>query len=386
MGVPRGQYDRTMLLEDGIPAWASHELGRLFAAQVKLTEAEAMYKRALAGREEALGAEHTDTLLTVNNLGVLYAAQGELAEAETMYNRALAGYEKALGAEHMDTLMTINNLGNVYKAQGRLAKAGVMYERALAGREKTLGVEHHSTLRTVNNLGALYSHQGRLAEAEAMYKRALAGYEEVLGAEHMDTLAAVSSLGTLYRERHDLHISSINRRKTDCSFFVSRNDSSLVYILSVCHLWTKWRQARTQLVKHLGHMLLSLGRLQDAVVALEQHTVRSHGGGLHSGLVCDGCDDSIRLPSIHHVCASCNDVKLCPTCHHQYELEGRLDLNVPTCQNHVFLAVPRDIWSRLPSGAVLSDGTTAEEWMNRVMVSLIEDDDRMQRGGIRRQE
>ena len=54
-----------------------------------------MYGRALAGREKALGPDHTSTLDTVNNLGILYGDQGKLAEAEQMYGRALAGKEKS---------------------------------------------------------------------------------------------------------------------------------------------------------------------------------------------------------------------------------------------------------------------------------------------------
>ena len=57
-----------------------------------------MYVQALAGREKALGLDHTSTLSTINNLGILYRDQGKLAEAEQMYVQALAGYEKALGA------------------------------------------------------------------------------------------------------------------------------------------------------------------------------------------------------------------------------------------------------------------------------------------------
>ena len=47
-----------------------------------------MYRRALAGKEKALGPDHTSTLNTVRNLGILYRNQGKLAEAETMYQRA----------------------------------------------------------------------------------------------------------------------------------------------------------------------------------------------------------------------------------------------------------------------------------------------------------
>ena len=48
-----------------------------------------MYKRALQGKEEALGPKHALTLNTVNNLGNLYKGNGKLAEAEKMYERAL---------------------------------------------------------------------------------------------------------------------------------------------------------------------------------------------------------------------------------------------------------------------------------------------------------
>ncbi|KAF2726723.1 HET-domain-containing protein, partial [Polyplosphaeria fusca] len=75
---------------DGLE-WAMHSLGDLYADQGRLAEAEAMYDRALQGKEEALGAKHTSTLSTVNNLGNLYADQGRLAEAEAMYDRALQG-------------------------------------------------------------------------------------------------------------------------------------------------------------------------------------------------------------------------------------------------------------------------------------------------------
>jgi len=60
------------------------------------------------------------------NLGVLFRHQGRLAEAEAMYQRALVGKEKALGPEHLSTLNTVNNLGILFWNQGRLAEAEAM--------------------------------------------------------------------------------------------------------------------------------------------------------------------------------------------------------------------------------------------------------------------
>jgi tetratricopeptide (TPR) repeat protein len=178
-----------------------HSLGILYKDQGRLSEAEAMYDRALAGREKASGTEHPSMLQTVNSLGVLYSEQGRLAKAEAMYDRALAGCEKAFGPEHPSTLQTVNNLGILYSDQGRLAEAEAMYDRALAGYEKAFDAEYPSTLRTVNNLGTLYKDQGRLAEAEAMYDRALSGSEKAFGAEHPSTLGTVNNLGTLYKDQ-----------------------------------------------------------------------------------------------------------------------------------------------------------------------------------------
>ncbi|KAI4767751.1 purine and uridine phosphorylase [Aureobasidium sp. EXF-3400] len=184
--------------------WAYQELAGIFKAHDRYIEAEEMYERALAGKENALGLEHKSTLDTVNNLGLLYRDQGRLAEAEAMYGRALAGYEKALGPEHTSTLMTVNNLGILYRDQGRLVEAEAMYGRALAGYEKALGREHTSTLDTVNNLGTLYADQGKLTEAEAMYERALVGREQALGPKHTSTLGTVNSLGNLYADQDRL--------------------------------------------------------------------------------------------------------------------------------------------------------------------------------------
>jgi tetratricopeptide (TPR) repeat protein len=86
--------------------------------------------RALAGKEEALGLDHTSTLDTINNLGNLYLDQGKLEAAEQIYLLALAGYEKALSPDHTSTLDTVNNIGVLYCDQGKLDAAEQMFERA----------------------------------------------------------------------------------------------------------------------------------------------------------------------------------------------------------------------------------------------------------------
>ncbi|SLM37537.1 tetratricopeptide repeat domain containing protein [Lasallia pustulata] len=67
-----------------------------------MAEAEAMFRRALEGREKALGPEHTSTLETVNNLGVLYKDQGKMAEAEAMFRREELELERGKGIKYRE--------------------------------------------------------------------------------------------------------------------------------------------------------------------------------------------------------------------------------------------------------------------------------------------
>ena len=60
----------------------------------KLAEAEPLYRRALEGREQQLGAKHPHTLTSVNNLVSLLHAQGKLTKAEALFRRALEGHER----------------------------------------------------------------------------------------------------------------------------------------------------------------------------------------------------------------------------------------------------------------------------------------------------
>jgi len=64
-----------------------------------LVRAEALFKRALAIDERALGPEHADVAVSLNNLAVLYQNEGRYADAEPIYKRTLAILEKTLGPD-----------------------------------------------------------------------------------------------------------------------------------------------------------------------------------------------------------------------------------------------------------------------------------------------
>ena len=65
----------------------------------KYQEAIPIARQLLELREKMNGPEHPSTAPSVNNLAELYRAMGDYAKAEPLYRRALAIKEKALGAQ-----------------------------------------------------------------------------------------------------------------------------------------------------------------------------------------------------------------------------------------------------------------------------------------------
>ena len=177
------------------------DLALIYRYQGRYNEAEKLYQRALIGSEKKLGPDHLDTLTTVQNLAIVYRTLGRYNEAEKLYQRALIGREKKLGSDHLVILTTVQNLAVVSRNLGQYAEAEKLYQRALIGREKKLGPDHPNILTTVQNLAIVYWNQGRYMEAEKLYQRALTGREKNLGLDHPDTLQTAQNLAIVYRNQ-----------------------------------------------------------------------------------------------------------------------------------------------------------------------------------------
>ena len=85
---------------------------------------------------------HPDVATSLNNLALLYYTQGQYAQAEPLYQRALAIREQTLAPMHPDVGTSLHNLATLYCAQGQYAQAESLYQRALAIRDQTLGSMH----------------------------------------------------------------------------------------------------------------------------------------------------------------------------------------------------------------------------------------------------
>ena len=108
----------------GLKIEAKERLGTALKMRGYFPDSKILLSEVLEDRERTLGAEHPDTLVSVNNLALCLKAMGLLKDAEPLYRRAL----------------------------GLLKDAEPLFRRALEAQERTLGAEHPDTLVSVNNL------------------------------------------------------------------------------------------------------------------------------------------------------------------------------------------------------------------------------------------
>jgi hypothetical protein len=102
-------------------------------------------------------ARHADTPAEATLLGWVARydhERGDFRPARLGYQRQWDARRRLLGAEHPDTLTSMNNLAETLHALGELAGARELQEQALDGRRRLLGPEHPDTLGSINNLVA----------------------------------------------------------------------------------------------------------------------------------------------------------------------------------------------------------------------------------------
>jgi len=129
-----------------------------------------------------------------NNLAEVLRRQETYETAEEMHRRALEGREKALGLEHPFKLASVNNLaGN----RGKYEAVEDMIDEH--GKE-----ERRCWGSSIQNLAEVLQDQGKYEVAEEIHRRALEGYEK-----NINTICSVSddiycqarmNLGTSLRE------------------------------------------------------------------------------------------------------------------------------------------------------------------------------------------
>jgi tetratricopeptide (TPR) repeat protein len=188
----------------GIVAPTAHllsMLGLLLYGKARYTEAEALYRRALAINEARYGPVHPRVAIDLNNLALVLLDRELVGEAEPLFCRALTIFETSHGTDDPQLAAVLSNLGNLLYAANRLEEAEPLYRRALAIDEANHGPDHPEVGKRLSNLAVLLNATNRLDEAELLVRRALAIDEANLGPAHPGLAATLNTLAGVLRDR-----------------------------------------------------------------------------------------------------------------------------------------------------------------------------------------
>ncbi len=144
------------------------------------------------------GPDHPDTLVSMGNLATGYFKAGRLDLALPLWEETLALEKSKLGPDHPSTLSTMGNLATGYDNAGKVDRALRLLEETLALKKAKLGRDHKETVTIMNNLAICYQHAGRLDRAVPLLEETLALRKSKLGLDHPDTLGTMSNLAVAY--------------------------------------------------------------------------------------------------------------------------------------------------------------------------------------------
>jgi len=162
--------------------------------QGKLDDARKLDEQALEIRRRIFGPEHPDTLRSMLGVADLLLNQGKSDDARKLLEQVLEIQRRVLGPEHPDTLLSMSVLAGVLQSKGNMDEAHKLRVQTLEIQRRVLGPEHPRTLKSMHILGEILHGQGKLDESRKVQEETLELYRRILGPEHPDTVWSMLEL------------------------------------------------------------------------------------------------------------------------------------------------------------------------------------------------
>ena len=185
-------------------------LAATYRAQARYSDAEQLYRKVIAIRQNALGPRHPSLATPLDGLALTCLSEGKPDEAEDPAARAMAidasprtmnvlamvlsdrgKYERAESLARSAASLAepstieqadlISTLAMVNRRRGKFEKAEALYRESAALFERIAGTESPATAATWNNLAQVLVARHRMAEAAVLYGRAAIVLERVYG-------------------------------------------------------------------------------------------------------------------------------------------------------------------------------------------------------------
>lgn len=148
-----------------------NELAKLFCAQQKYEEAEALYSRALTVEEKALGEDHPGLIPSISRLAIVYRIQEKFDAAEPLCVRALELARNHYGPDDLRTAQRLNCLAGLANGRRDFARAEELIRQSLVIYDKRLGSQHRTVGLAYLSLALVKQHTGDVKLADQFFDR-----------------------------------------------------------------------------------------------------------------------------------------------------------------------------------------------------------------------
>ncbi len=196
------RIEKELAQEPEVQGQLFRTIGRVYRNLGLYPKAEPLLARSVEIRRRVLGADHPDTLQSMDSLAVFYQHAGRYDEAEKLQAETVAGRRRVLGEQHPDTLLSKSELATVYESQGRYPESEKLWNDVLTARRRVLGIGDPALFQSLDEVAAAHMNRGRYDEAEKLFLEEIAGRTRVQGEDHPSTLWAMNNLGSVYQLQH----------------------------------------------------------------------------------------------------------------------------------------------------------------------------------------
>ena len=181
--------------------------GQLAEREETWQEAETIFNRALAIKEETLAPDDPSLAITLSNLGRLKSRQRDFVAAEDLTKRAAEIDKVASGEISAPYATGLGNLGAIYREWARETTDPDLRDKERAAKVRAAeitrqvrGLRHPETTARYNNLATMYADRGDIARAAKHMARCVAIELSLDQVQHPETQNEIRALLRLWSE------------------------------------------------------------------------------------------------------------------------------------------------------------------------------------------
>ncbi len=186
-----------------LEAWLWNDLGAIEGKLGDISSSMGSHLKALEIRQQALGEDHPDTVLSQQNITSNYLNAGNYTKALEIASRTLDQCKRTLGENHPSTVRSLEQVGNAYCNLGDYNRSLDYHVQGLKIRERMLDRHHPETARSLDHVGIDYGYLKNHARSLDFHLQSLEIRKLRLGEHHPDTALSFDHLGSSYRDLGD---------------------------------------------------------------------------------------------------------------------------------------------------------------------------------------